>query len=452
MLRSDRHKPPLGGAVTWRGAGAVAVRGQTAISGHQSPEWESLSRPSKDNRTDSENTPEKSAAGNRENAYWSIARDLVDASREDLGDIAFRALAVSGDTTLRREAVRERRGEPGTFRAKTVSGVMQSFLTWFLEQEDLVLDFGEFEQPVGSSYDKDAELEKYGRLCDFERGALRVAQNGGDELYTALTGLTASHENANGKPRCPADLLRQLVRDGWSQHTRQALWRALNQTHGDVQRISNADLEDPPKRWWEYVRIVEPHKDGQAHLHLAIVTNFQIDAETFRSAIAKHVENVPSASWSAHPINAEDRSKSCISVRKIDPESASEGDVVGNLASYLSSYLSQFGDDGEFVHMTERSPEAIMFAATSWATGTRKIAFSNGAQDLRRLGHSLRPEKLKSRDSSSESPQPVAVRNEATGDQYDIIEPGSTHLVRIEDQSHLDPEKHFVGGILEATQ
>lgn len=147
----------------------VALTGQSAISGRHSPAWRSPSRPSEDNRTDAENGAEQPGDGDREKAYWAISREIADDAREDLGDIAFRAIAVSGDTTLRREALRERRGKPGTYRAKTVIGVMQSFLTWFLEQEDLVLGFGEFDQPVGPSYDKDAELKKYGRLCDVER-------------------------------------------------------------------------------------------------------------------------------------------------------------------------------------------------------------------------------------------------------------------------------------------
>jgi len=470
--RRDRGIRRTTGRRTPREVVAVSNE-QEAIAGVHSPDWASLSTPqesegtagetcengeqstggpwpSKPNRTDHENEGEKASNAETDEAYWRLAKEFVENAEDDLGDIVFRALSVSGDTRLRREAVRERRGQPGTYRSKTVAGVMQAFLTWFLEQEDLILDFGEFEQPVGSSFDKDAELERYGRLCDFERGALRVAQNGDDDLYTALCGLTASHENADGSARCPGDFMRQLVEDGWSKHTKQALWRAMNDVHGNVERLKDADLEDPPERWWEYARIVEPHDDGQAHIHPAIVTNFEISVETLRPMIEKHVENVPSASWSAHKIDPDDPDESCVTVRKIDPETESEGEVVGNLASYLSGYLAQFDEEGEFVHMLDRSPQEVMFAATAWATGTRKIEFSNGAQDLRRLGYELRPEKYKKSESEGDCPPPTTVRNEQTGEQYDILEPGNVETVFVEDRPELDPEKHFIGGVLEA--
>jgi len=426
---------------------------QEAIAGVHSPDWEQKDQstggaawPSKPNRPDHENDGEKGYNAEREETYREIAKAFVKDSEDDLGGRIFRALSVSGDTRLRREAVRERRGESGSYRAKTVAGVMQEFLTWFLEQEDLVLQFDTFDMEAGSSFDKDAALSRYGDLCDLERGALEACRQSGDDLYTALLGITASHRNANGDYRCPADHWREM-RESWSNNTRKAQQRVFQELGAE-----RYDPDDPPERWWEYVRIAEPHKSGFAHHHIAIVTNFEISVETFEPVISKHVEKTPSASWSAHDMEADDPEDRCVSVNQIDPEATDDEDVVGNLATYLSGYLSEFDEDGEYVHMTEKPPEEVMFAATAWATGSRKIDYSNGGHDLKRLGYEQRPEKYKKQEPDRDVPAPTSVKNTKTGDEHLILEPGGTEMVSVEDQSHLDPEKVFAGGVLEATR
>ncbi|MEF8757472.1 MAG: hypothetical protein V5A33_04470, partial [Halobacteriales archaeon] len=105
------------------------------------------------------------------------------------------------------------------------------------------------------------------------------------------------------------------------------------------------DPDDPPERWWEYVRPVGPHKTGYGHHHIAVVTNFEISVEDFEPVIAKHIRENPSANWSAHQIHADDSEDRCVSVNRVRPESG--GDDVGNLASYLSDHLSEFTDDDE---------------------------------------------------------------------------------------------------------
>jgi len=431
--------------------GAVEVVGvsQRALTGPHSPSW-----PSKANRTDTRSGDESVCTGGlegREATYHEIAREFVKDAQDDLEGRIFRAISASGDTRLRREAVRERRGQPGGFRAKTVAGVMQHFLAWFLEQDDLVLEFPEFDVKAGSSFDEDAARERYGRLRDLERGALEACRQSGDDLYTALLGITASHLNANGEYRCPADHWREM-RQSWSNHVRQEQQRVFDELGAD-----RYDPEDPPERWWEYVRIVEPHASGYGHHHIAIVTNFEISVETFEPVIEKHVEETPSANWSAHDMEADEPRDRCVSVNQIDPESDGAEDTVGSLASYLSGYLSEFSDaeegDEEYVEMLDRAAHEVMFAATQWATGSRKIDFSNGAHRLRDLGYELRPDDYKRPEGDGgDLEAPASVRNSRTGESHLILDPGSVEMVSVEDRPEYDPEKVFVAGGLEATR
>lgn len=403
---------------------------------------------SKDNRTDPQNagdevcTPE--VEEEREETYREIAKEFVKDVSDDLEGRIFRAISVSGDTLLRREAARQRRGQENSYRGKTVAGVMQEFLTWFLEQEDLVICFEDFDMEVGSSFNKDAALKRYGGLCDLERGAIEACRRTGDDLYTALLGITASHRNADGKYRCPADHWREM-KESWSNHVRQEQQRVFDELGAE-----RYDPDDPPEKWWEYVRIAEPHKSGYAHHHVAVVTNFEISTETFEPVIARHVEETPSANWSAHEMYADDPDDRCVSVNRIDPGSEEGEEAVGSLASYLSGYLSEFDDDDEYIEMLEKSAAEVMFAATAWATGSRKIDYSNGGHKLKAIGHTKRPDEYKIPEIDGECPAPTSVRNTKTGDEHDILEPGSVDKVFVEDRPELDPEKHFVGGVLEA--
>jgi len=457
---------------------------QQSLVGTHSPDWASLSTPeeteatgpeasengdqppggpwhSKPNRTDPQNGGEKVCTPEideeREETYRELAKEFVKNAEGDLEGRIFRALSVSGDTRLRREAVRERRGQGRGYRAKTVAGVMQEFLTWFLEQEDLVIRFDSFDMEAGSSFDKDAALERYGGLCDLERGALEACRQSGDDLYTALLGITASHLNANGEYRCVADHWREM-KYSWSNHTRQEQQRVFDELGAerydpDVDyELRSAigyvlDDDSTAGRWWEYVRIAEPHKSGFAHHHIAVLTNFEISVETFEPVIARHVKETPSANWSAHEMYADDPDDRCVSVNQIDPESEEGEEAVGSLASYLSGYLSEFDENDEYVEMLGKPASEVMFAATAWATGSRKIDYSNGGHKLKALGYEQRPEKYKKREPDGEVPPPISVKNTKTGDEHDILEPGSVEMVSVEDQQHLDPEKQFPGGV-----
>ena len=424
--------------------------------------------PSKANRTDPRNG-EKSVctadSEKREDTYVRIAREFVKDAQDDLKGRIFRAISASGDTRLRREAVRERRGEPGSYRAKELAGVMQRFLSWFLEQDDLELQFPTFTMKAGSSYDEDAARQRYGELRDFERGAYDACRESDDDLYTALLGLTASHKNANEKYRCPADFWQEMI-GAWSNHVRQEQQRVFDELGADrydadldyqLQGAIGYVLDDDPTagRWWEYARIVEPQGNGYPHVHVAIATNFEIAVEDFEPVIGRHVEETPSANWKAHDMHADEPQERCVSVNRVDPESEDRDDAVGNLASYLSSYLSEFSDeeegDDEYTKMLDRAAHEVMFASIQWATASRKIDFSNGAHRLKDRGYDLRPDEYKPPESDGTCDPPTTVKNTETGEEHLILEAGSVEMVPVEARPGYDPEKVFVGG-LEATR
>ena len=373
----------------------------------------------------------------RLDTYIEVSRAFVESSEDDLGKRIWRAVSVSGDTKLRREAVREFRGKPGSYKAKTVAGVMMSFLIWFQRSEDLVIRFPDFEMKAPSSYDERAVLKRYGRTCDFERGALEACRRSGDELYTTMLTLSASRENANGEPRCPADLTHQ-IRGSWRNNVRRELQRVFEPIGADRFNRGN-----PPDKWWEYARIAEPHDSGYAHHHIAVFTNFEVTTKSFEPVIARHVETTPSASWSAHQIRPDNPKKSSVSVNRVDPKRTADGDVVGNLASYLSGYLSEFNEDGEWVPVLEKPPHEVMFLSIAWAMQLRRYDFSDGGHELRLLGKEVRPEEYRKREQEGEIPAPYAIGDTSTGKEFPIDEPSVIEMVNVIDEPELDPEKVF---------
>jgi hypothetical protein len=109
----------------------------------------------------------------------------------------------------------------------------------------------------------------------------------------------------------------------------------------------------------------EPHADGYGHLHLAIFVEAdgdELDAETFAPVMRSHVENCGPAGSDAHDVEGD-----AVSVR----------DDVENLGSYISEYIGIFGDETLNRPITEQ-----MFYAVTWATNTRRVDFSNGAQEI----------------------------------------------------------------------
>lgn len=186
----------------------------------------------------------------------------------------------------------------------------------------------------------------YAKIKGVEREIERVM----DSPTTVMLTDTASTLNANGLQRCPVDHMRDIA-NGWDAQ-RKALHRILE------------DYD------WEYCKIWEPHPGGErgaagyGHMHIGIFVDDpgdEIDAEMFEPAMKSYYDNCDPAGWDAHkPDN-----------------SVSVTHSVDNLASYLSEYIGVYGDDP-----LDRPAYEQMFYATAWASNTRKVEFSNGAQEL----------------------------------------------------------------------
>jgi hypothetical protein len=308
-----------------------------------------VSRPSKNNRHGGSQAPETSDT------------DLVPSQLPD-DSPALRPISVEPDTSLRDEAVMvdDGDGKPmpvyqlppderpaGEYRGRPTYRVLNEWRDWMRGYESAHI---EYESPEGetvrskleNSYQQEYANRYYARIKDFERGVRRAY---GDGLTTAMLTFTASSENANGGPRCPADHMME-IREGW-RTCRKVLHKALD------------------GRRWQYVRIWEPHKSGYGHLHVGVFVHGDgIEAEAFRPVFRSYVENVEAAGTEAHRVNGDD---AAISIN----------DNVENLGSYLSEYIGQYGEK-----LQERSLQEQIFYATTWATNTRRVDFSNGAQEL----------------------------------------------------------------------
>jgi len=276
---------------------------------------------------------------------------------------ARRPISVEPDTGLREEAAlietadgmkpldRVANPDPDAERqARPVYAVVNEWRDWFDGYRNAHI---EYTDPDGetvrtrleNSYQPEYGKRYYGKLKGFEREAERQWQG----LTTVMLTFSATNQNANGNRRCPADHMRGIA-DGWSA-SRKALHRVLD---GFT---------------WEYARVWEPHQSGYGHLHVAVFVEDPADAisaERFRPVMRSHVENTGPAGSEAHGLTTPGMG-----------DAVSVNHDVQNLGTYISEYIGIFGEDP-----TERPVSEQMFYATCWATGTRRVDFSNGAHEL----------------------------------------------------------------------
>jgi hypothetical protein len=391
--------------------------------------------PSEANRADPESAgADPSAPGiDDETGYrvYQILEKLDD-------DLARRAVSVTPDRKLRREVAREIRGSDGSFKAKTTRGALKAFLKWAAEQLDSELVFQsesgeELRAPVPVSVSEEKAREYYGRLKDIERAVV----SDGSAPHTAMLTLTGSTESAEGDPRCVVDHLRE-VQESWDV-VRRELDRVMK--NRGFERYGGPD---GPERWYEYATVVEPHKSGYAHFHVAVFTSHTVDRAMFAPVLGKHVEKCPIAAPEAHRVNGEDRSVSVNAVDPtvdpddLDPESEeSPLGAVGNLGSYLAEYIGAFGDDD--AGFLERPVHELVFYMACWASETQRVRFSNGANRLARAGERIR--------KGEEVPEPdeeewkLKEIERPDGETHPPHTGGGVETVKIEGADHIDPPK-----------
>jgi hypothetical protein len=287
----------------------------------------------------------------------------------------------------------------------------------------------EYEGPDGetartrleNSYQPEYGKRYYAKLKDFERATEREYEG----LTTVMLTFTASNKNAEGGARCPADHMRDIM--GGYNAARKQLHKTLS------------------GQKWEYARVWEPHESGYGHLHMAVFVEDNGDDEIvtpgdFAAAMRSHVGNCEPAGWDAH---------------RPDGDAVSINRDVNNLGTYISEYIGIFGDDA-----LERPMNEQMFYATCWATGTRRVDFSNGAHEMMarerfRRETGLRPEDRGASDGASESREAVAEDGDGDGWVVDSIcnvngrtpsysDPttGGADTTRIEGRPGTDPPAH----------
>jgi len=343
-----------GPVTTTGGCGVVAVS-----TYHPEGHLRETAKPSGDTADGCSSRPSEN---NRHGGSQGALSTDSDLRPSDLPDDspALRPISVEPGASLRDEAVMvdDGDGEPmpvyqlpedarpeGEYRGRPTYRVLNEWRSWMRSYESAHI---EYENPDGetvrsrleNSYQEGYANRYYARIKDFERGVKRTY----GDLTTGMLTFTASTENDDGGPRCPADHMME-IREGW-RTARKVLHKVLD------------------GRTWQYVRIWEPHKSGYGHLHVGVFVQGELEADTFRPVFDSYTSNVTAAGSKAHRVEGDD---AAISIN----------DDVENLGSYLSEYIGQYGEK-----LTERSLNEQVFYATTWATNTRRVDFSNGAQEI----------------------------------------------------------------------
>lgn len=256
------------------------------------------------------------------------------------------------------------------YAAVTVADAVYAFLEDFEENRGRTVrlekrDGGDLvdatEKPATNSFAKRARKRRYAELMGFEREVPAAFE----EPVVAMLSLTASATDADGAPRPPADVAREIAESfSASGGVRETLRNRLE---------SGLGLEPDE---WEYIAGGEPHPgdgdaDGYQHKHVAVVvdaaaTDAAVTDATFRPAVEAHLEACPTAGPAAHGEEA-------VSVRRVD-----ESDGVGSVGRYVGEYLAADVDKD----VLEQSLSYLIWGATMWATSSQKFHASRGARDL----------------------------------------------------------------------
>lgn len=322
-------------------------------AGPYDPADGSSSRPSKTNRHGSAQTPQPGDS-------------QIDPA--DMDGTALRPISVDPDRQLREEALAVQLEDgratvplcsgavdrsDGLVKARPWYRVLNEHSRWYQEYQRSHIEFedpdGEtVRAPLENSYQPDYGDRYYAKLMDLKRGVERQWE----DFSIAMLTLSASTLNANGQPRCPADHMREIA-EGWKT-ARKQLYKVL-------------DGEN-----WTYAKVWEPTSDdghgpaGYGHMHIVIFVEDGdgLEAERFRPFMESYVKNTAPAGWDAHRPDGDS-----VSVTH-DLEEA-------NAATYISEYIGQYGEE-----LVDRPIHERAFLAVAWATGTRRVEFSNDAQDM----------------------------------------------------------------------
>lgn len=376
--------------------GVVAVSNPSSITGPHAPDWESRSRPSKTNCTSNARGCETPDVPSSRRTYWRQKNELVDQFLEEMPGRASRPISVREGTSLREETTTERYGNDNGFRSHSWSQTFREFLTWY---NDYRSAHRVFKSPKGeivrasltNSHQPNYGNRYYARIKALERQITAEY----DDLHVAMLTLSGSSKNANGGWRCPADHLRDVV----------------NSFRPDKGRgVYHALYDSLEGRQWEYALVVEHHKTGYGHVHIAIFVDGKVTESDFHSAIDAHLQICDIAHRDAHDYFSTDTDDRPISIRSVNtnisPENYENCEEVGNLGSYIGEYIGSFGEE-----LFDRSIAELIFRASCWSTGTQMVRFSTGANKF--INNELD-------QNGSDSSEPAATSNSSDKPENDL--------------------------------
>ena len=269
----------------------------------------------------------------------------------------YRPLSVRGDIKLRPELLDHETGE-----ACDWSTAVQMYRRWLdgytgdnsgaLLLEDA--DGEEHEKPANVRFGEHRAKKEYARLHNLHDGLEHEYRN----LHIAFLTFTGSSRNDRGGLRCPADHLHDV------DSSRNAVMTRLRR--------------QLPNRRYQTAWILEPHKSGYGHRHLVVFVEGAVPRSVFEPLIDTHLDNCVPARKPAHEYSE------CIDVKPVDREGDSRDDSVNSIAYYLTEYIADSFDS------TEETPEHVeQFNTLLWATGKRRVGYSQGAYDYMEIGYEL---------------------------------------------------------------
>jgi len=250
-----------------------------------------------------------------------------------------RPVSVEPDVSLREECTLEL---TDGVQAANVGNVLQSWRDWYESYENSHITFERDDGKTVRTALENSYMPEYGKRYYAKlKGLEREIERRYESLTTVMLTFSASHENANGGWRCPADHMRDIA--AGFDTARKHLYHVLSGEN------------------WEYAKVWEPHADGYGHMHVAVFVDGDVTAGEFRPVIEKYTETVRSAGTDAHTLD----------------KAVSVNDDIENVGSYISEYIGIFGDKP-----VNRPVSEQLFYSVSWATNTRRVEFSNGAQEM----------------------------------------------------------------------
>lgn len=450
----------------------------TSLTGAHSPDWEtrSASRPSKNNCTSTPADREAAENEGRDREYWRKKNRLVDQFLDEMPKRAARPVSVRGGQTLREDVTSEKRIAEDARddldvprRSRSWSESLREFISWYNGYRNAHLRFRDPDGELIRANMENSHQPRYGdkyycKIKALERQMLAKYDN---PHVTMLT-FTGSMKNENGGWRCPVDHLRDVI-DSWRPDRGRGAYHALRDS------LEGHD--------WEYCLVVEKHKNGYGHVHCAVFTDGAVSEGTFHSVVDAHLRNCEIAHRDAHNYHADSKVERPISVRKVEPASEDqdrllakniertfgdddqkavdrEFEAVSNLGSYVGEYIGSHGEA-----LLDRSLSELIFRTAAWASGTQRVRFSTGANEM--IDDELADEnpgpdgpvvvsnpsfdpETDATNDSDEMPYEVVEgqwsvdgigRVDSEGESVYELKQSNVEYVEIEDSSHLDPPK-----------